>query len=227
MNDKLNRDQDARGAKANEGSGAPHVGAQSARFIGAGGPVFAMVGTVLDRSKVSEGSPVHVLIAPGAIREYEAFFLPVFEFFKTPRDESQVQEWLAWADAPSDFLTTLIDTGAVVRVDAVDPLLAAESLRGIRVVAQSDPDTSKPPATNGLVEVVRTEPETARLDISVELAAALWGDHEQVDLPAVIEQIAITIGLEPRVAARKVLAEIPMLLRHGFARLEWMNAPGI
>ena len=204
----------------------PHLGAPSARFIGADGPVYALVGTVLDRTKVSEGDPVHVLVAPDAVREYKADFLPVFEFFQTPREEHQVRQWLDWAGGDDEFLATLMTTRAIVRVDTRDPLAAAKSLKGLRVIPQCIPDTVS--ATEpGRFDVKRDEEATKALSIGVELGEALWGEREPADLPTVIKDMARKFKMPRDQMARNVLSSMPMMLRYGYARLEWLNVPRI
>lgn len=202
----------------------PHIDATPARFIEADGPVYALVGTVLDRTKVSEDDPIHILVAPDSVREYAAEFLPVFDFFRVPREEWQVREWLSWAGGEDDFLKALLDTGSVVRVETRDPLAASESLRGLRVAPQCSPFEVSPNAP-GLLYVRRDESEDSYLPITFELAEAMWGEQVPADVPTAIERVERKYKLPFDVAARRVLSDIPLLLLHSYARLEWLNVP--
>lgn len=203
---------------------APHSGSPSAWFIGANGPVYALVGTVLDRTKVSESDPVHVLIAPEAIREYTADLLPVFDFFQTPREERQALEWISWAGGDKNFLGTLVATGATVRVDTRNPLTAAKSLKGLRIIPQCAPDIMSA-TESGRFDVKRSEDATKALSIRAELGEAIWGEREPADLPTVIKDMARKFKIPRDQMARRVLSSIPAMLRHGYARLEWLRVP--
>jgi hypothetical protein len=202
----------------------PHIDAAPARLIEADGPVYALVGAVLDRTKVSEADPVHILVAPDSVREYGADFLPVFEFFRVPREEWQVREWLSWAGGDDDFLRALLDTRSVVRVETRDPLTASESLRGLRLAPQCSPFEVSPNAP-GFIYVRRDEAEDSYLPITFELGEALWGEQKPTDVPTVIERVERKFKLPRDMAARRVISDIPLLLLHGYARLEWLNVP--
>lgn len=203
----------------------PHLNAVPACFIEADGPVYTLVGGVLDRTGVPEDAPILVQIAEGVGREYDAEFLPMFEFFKTPREEWQVRDWMEWAGG-DDVLSVLLETKAVIRVDTHDPLTAAASLAGLRVIPQCvpDPDPVRP-RNPGLIDVLRDPSDTSVLMISAELAEALFGRRTRVDVPAVIDFIVGELGAPRVTTARRVVSEIPMLLHHGYARLEWLDAP--
>lgn len=199
------------------------MNSQMSPLIHAKGPVYALVGVVLDRAGVPEHAPVQIQVTPGAGREYDAEFLPVFEFFKTPRGEHQVREWLAWAGGDNEFLKALLDTGAVVRVNTSDPLAAAGSLQGLRLVPQCAPDATAA-VTDGLVTVKRDETSNTALLITVELARVLWGEPRLADIPTFISRIAEECQLDQGLAATRVLGDLHLLLHHGYAHLEWVDA---
>jgi hypothetical protein len=133
-----------------------------------------------------------------------------------------VREWLAWAGGDDEFLKALLDTGAVVRIDSSDPLAAAGSLRGLRLVPQCAPDASAP-VVGGLVTVERDETSNSALLITVELASVLWDEPRLADLPTSINRIAEEVQLDRALTASRVLGDLHLLLHYGYAHLEWVD----
>jgi hypothetical protein len=129
-----------------------------------------------------------------------------------------VREWLAWAGGDDEFLNALLDTGAVVRVDTSDPLAAAGSLQGLRLVPKCAPDATAP-VVDGLVTVERDETSNFALLITVELARVLWGEPRLADLPTFISRIAEESKLDLGLAASRVLGDMHLLLHYGYAHL--------
>lgn len=202
----------------------PFLDEEPAEFVDEEGATYALIGTVLDRTKVPENSPIHILVAPGGIREYGEKFLPLFEFFRTPRSEQQTKQWMEWAGGDDDILQTLLDTQAVVRVNTKDPISASKSLKGIRIVPQCLPDGTGSPE-KGLVSIRTDTDSTVSLKINIELAEAIWGSKEPSDIHTEIKRTARYFKLPRKVAAMRVLTDIPMLLWHGYARLELVDGP--
>lgn len=81
----------------------PHQGASAAPFSEASEPTFALIGEVLHITGETNEITHHLLVGQGFMLPVEEDFLPVFEFFNTPRTERQAEEWLEWAGAPSGF----------------------------------------------------------------------------------------------------------------------------
>ncbi len=116
----------------------PFAGQKAASFTDGDGLAYVMVGVIVPEVKGSNAE-LHVLVADSEVRTYEAAFLPMFEFFRTARDSKQVEEWLAWSEAPEGMLDTLISTGTIVQIEVTSPLAAAASLKGLRIVPDSIP----------------------------------------------------------------------------------------
>jgi hypothetical protein len=209
--------------KTETASEPPYLNAPSANFEGEDAPVYVLVGGILDRANVRESTPVQIQIAPGLMREYDAEFLPVFEFFQTPRKDHQVREWLEWAGGDDEFLQALIDTSSILRVDASTATAAAKSLKGLRVVPQCTPVPDSDINGNGLFEVTRSG--GASLLVSVELGEHMWGERKPSDIPTFIKLVARQSKIPEDKAAWYVIGEIPILLKWGYARLEWLKTP--
>jgi hypothetical protein len=212
-------------AKTESESEPPYLNAPSAEFAEEDTPVYTLVGAVLDRASVPEDAPVQIQIAPGLMREYDAEFLPVFEFFKTPRREHQVREWLEWAGGDDEILRALIDTRAVVRVDARTAMTAATSLKGLRVVPQCRPVPDDEMGAPLLCKVTRDGVGSSYFP--VELCEYMWSTRNEGDIPGFVKRLARQKRMPREKAAWHVLCELPMALQWGYARLEWIKAPRV
>lgn len=200
----------------------PHSEAGWARLIEADGPVYILVGGLLQETGAAEDDPFELLVAPGITREFDAFFLPMMQFFRTSRTEQHALEWLAWAGAPEDALTDLVSTGVVVRVDTTNPLTAAKSLKGVRVIPHSVPGEPAPDLPTQIS--VRRGPESPiETYVSIELEHVLWGLDEPLDIPTAIKGMAREARARRDLTARRVITHIPDLVRLGLARLEWVD----
>lgn len=197
----------------------PFAETQAADFVEGDEPTYALVGSLL-KSVDADGTETYELTIKGDKRfEMTDAIMPLFRWFSTPRSESQVTAWMAWADAPSDMLRELIKRGLIVRVDTSSAWKCAKSLRGLRLVPLSLPDLDTP-VLEGLVAVKYT-PESRRDTVtSVELATVLWGDLKPGDIPTMIKALARRHRVDTEVAARFVLTDVPMFLSYGFVRLE-------
>jgi len=206
---------------------SPYADAPPARFIQSDGkPVYALVGGLFRDTADGPDGPIQLLVAPGIWREFHPDFLPMLEFFRTPRTEQQAREWLTWAGAPRDGLDDLVETGLVVKVDSRSPSTALASLSGVAVIPQSTIGDVLP-GQPGLVGVRRRPEDPDTYSVTVELARVLWGLVEPEDLPTAVGTVAEELGEDYPVVARRVLTPIPALLAHGYVRLEWLRAPGL
>lgn len=200
----------------------PYQDEHASEFSEGSEPTYALVGEILHITDEANVTTQHLLVGEGRIHPIDQDLLPVFEFFTTPRAEHQAKEWLEWAGAPSDFLNHLVKLGFLVRVDTRTSWTAAKSLRGIRLTAQSIQGELRP---NGYVSLVCQANQQVVMSVSPELASLLWGNAEGYDIPGAIKRLAKVSGLSREVIARRVLAMMPMLLEHGYARLEWLRVP--
>jgi hypothetical protein len=201
----------------------PHAEAGWARLIEEDGPVYILIGALLQEDGATEDDPFELLVAPGITREFDAFFLPMMQFFRTSRTEQHALEWLAWAGAPDDALNDLVSTGVVVRVDTTNPLAAAKSLKGVRVIPQSMPGEPEPDLPTQ-ISVRRGPDSPIESYVSIELEHVLWGLDKPLDIPAAIKQMARQARERRDLTARRVITHIPDLVRLGLARLEWVDA---
>jgi hypothetical protein len=161
-------------------------------------------------------------VGQGVVRPIDPELLPVFEFFQTARAEHQASEWLDWAGAPAGFLKDLVRLGFLVRVNPRTSWTGAKSLKGLRLSAQSIEGSQRP---NGYLEVASQTTGEVVMTVSPELAALLCGNDEGYDIPTAIKRLDKISRLGKEVIARRVLALTPMLLEHGYARLEWLRVP--
>jgi hypothetical protein len=205
-------------------AGGPHSDAEWSRLIETGAPVYLLVGGILRENGAGDEDPFDLLVAPAITREFDAFFRPMLQFFRVSRTEEQALEWLAWAGAPEDALKDCVDTGLVVRVDTTDPESAAESFRGIRIIPHSIPGEPDPDFPTQ-ISVHREPAGPVATFVPIELAHVLWGLDEPLDIPAAIQLMSRHAGEPMGRVARRVLTNIPALLAHGLARLEWVKAP--
>lgn len=204
----------------------PHAEAPPARLIEADAPVYALVGEVLRKAGTDKDDPFDLLVAPGIVREFDRSFLPVIQFFRVARTEQQAVEWLHWAGAPEGALVELVETGLLARVDTTNPLTAAASFTGVRVIPQSMPGDPEPHQPT-LVGVRRGPTSPVEMLAPLELVHVLWGLEEPLDIPTAIDRMAAELGEKSDLIARRVLTNVPRLLRLGLGRLEWVNAPGV
>lgn len=200
----------------------PYVDAQAAYFIEGGGVTYALVGVLIESLNESGGTAHYVLVGEDAVHPVDELLVPLFEWFTTPRNESQVTEWLKWAAAPSGLIEAFLGNGLLVRVDTTSPNKAAKSLRGIKLVPMSFPDLDSP-AGEGFLAVKRSENSRADTSMSSELAEVLWGSGATLDVPAAVKHVASLAKMSPATAARRILTDVPMLLDYGFIRLERFN----
>lgn len=200
----------------------PYADAHSADFSEGDEPAYALIGEILHITDEANVTTQHLLVGQGLTHPIDQDFLPVFEFFQTPRAEHQAQEWLDWAAAPKGFLKFLVKLDFLVRVDPRTSWTGAKSLKGLRLSAQSTPGETRP---NGYISLMSQTSEQPVMSVSPELAAVLWGNEENLDIPTLIRKIAKATGQDRELAARKVLALTPMLLKFGYARLEWLRVP--
>ncbi len=205
-------------------SPAPHSTAPGARLYLADEDVFVLAGALMAQGGPED--PALVVFWEDQAREYEAPFWYVFDFFRTPRTKTQANEWLKWAGVPEDIFDALIGTRAIVRVNTEDVRTAVESLRGIRVSAACVLD-SAPPTALGLVGVKASEDAPVGYDIPAELADALFGQPDVIDIPTVVERVRRRFDERFDSAASAVLLDLPRLLRAGFVVLSWSEAPRV
>ena len=199
----------------------PHVDEHAAEFSEGDEPAYVLVGEILHITGQDGSTSQHLLVGQGImrpIRDWE--LLVVFEFFQTARTESQTREWLAWAGAPPSLLRQFIRHGTLVRVDSRTSWSAARSLRGLRLSAQSVQGSQRP---DGYLEVLSQVTGEVVMTVSPELATLLWGNAEGADVPSAIKRMSKVAGESRETIARSALAMAPMLIEHGFARLEWLK----
>lgn len=205
-------------------AGGPHNDAPPARLIEAGAPVYLLVGGILREAGASDTENFDLLVAPGITREFDAPFRPMLQFFRVARTEAQAVEWLAWAGAPEDALKDLVKTGLVVRIDTTDPVTAAKSFKGIRIIPMSVP--GEPAADQpSLVSVHLETSGPVATYIPIELEHVLWGLDRPLDLQAAIKLMARQSREERPRLARRVLTNTPAMVAQGLARLEWTKPP--
>lgn len=199
----------------------PYAGAHAADFSEADEPTYALIGEILHITDDEDATTQHLLVGQGLTRPLDTELLPVFEFFQTPRAEHQAQEWLEWAGAPVDLLQHLVKLKILVRVDPRTSWTGAKSLKGVRLTAQT---TMGEQTGSGYITLVSQDGQ-AVMAVSPELAAALWGNDEGLDIPNIVKRLAKASGQDRESTARLVLAMTPILLEHGYARLEWLRVP--
>ena len=204
--------------------GGPHSESPAARFIEAYADVFTLVGSICREAGAGEGDPFGLRVAPGIVREFDPEFLPMLQFFRTARTKQQAIDWLAWAGAPQGALQDLVKSRLLVRVNTTNPLTAAASLKGVRIVPRSIPGE---PAIDQptLISVRRGTSSPEEAFVSVELGHVLWGMGLRADLSSAIKGMARESGERRDLVARRVLTNAPALLSLGLAELEWTCPP--
>jgi hypothetical protein len=203
-------------------SGPPYQNEHAAEFSEEEEPTYALIGEILHITDDANVTRQHLLVGEDITYPIDQDFLPIFEFFRTPRSEHQAEEWLEWAGAPAGYLSQLVKLGFLVRIDTSTSWAAAKSLRGLRLRTLSTPGEQRP---NGYLSLVSQASGEAVMTVSPELATLLWGNEEGHDIPTAIKKLAKVSGLSKDVIARRVLAMTPMLLEHGYAWLEWLRVP--
>jgi hypothetical protein len=159
-------------AQATEGG--PHSESPPARFIEAYAAVYVLVGSIYREAGARDGDPFELRVSPGVLRDLDAEFLPMMQFFRTARTEQQATDWLAWAGAPQDGLKDLVKSRLLVRVNTTSPLTAAASLKGVRIIPCSIPgEPARDQPT--LISVRRDTSSPVEAFVSVELEHVLWG----------------------------------------------------
>jgi hypothetical protein len=205
-------------------AGGPHSDSPRARLIEAGSPAYILVGGILRKNGAGDDEPFDLLIAPGVTREFDAFFRPMLQFFRVARTEEQALEWLSCAGAPEDALKDMLETGLVVRIDTTDPVTAARSFKGIRIIPQSVP--GEPAPSHPTQISVRRDPGSPiSTYVPIELSRVLWALDKPLDLTTAIKRMYRQSDLPLDRVARRVLTNMPDLLAQGLARLEWQHAP--
>jgi hypothetical protein len=206
----------------NTADAEPFENARAAGFVEGMEPTYALVGTLIVHTD-DDGVETYYLTAKGTrAHQMTDLVMPLFRWFSTPRSASQVAEWMAWADAPSDTVKAMIKRGVLVRVDTSAAWNAAKSLRGLRLLPLSLPDLDTP-VLDGLMAVKYTPESRIDTVVSVQLATVLWGDMAPSDIPSTVKALARRTGVSNEVAARFILSDVPMLLEYEFVRLERSN----
>lgn len=200
----------------------PYADAHAADFSEGDERAYALIGEILHVTDETDATTYHLLVGQGLTRPIDEEYLAVYEFFQTAREEHQAEEWLDWAGAPAGFLKFLVKAGFLVRVDTRTSSTAAKSLKGLRLNAQATPGE---PTEDGWVSVMSQTSEKPVMYVCHELAAVLWGNEENYDIPTAIKKLAKASGEDRDLMARRVLASTPMLLEYGYARLEWLRVP--
>ena len=201
----------------------PFKDAVAADFVETDEATYALIGTLVEHTD-DDGAKAYYLVTRGSqAHQMTERVLPLFQWLSTPRNESQVAEWLAWAEGPRDTMKALIKRGLIVRVDPSSSWKAAKSLRGLRLIPLSLPDLDTP-VPEGLMAMKRTPESRCDAIINVELGQIIAGDVPGVDIPAAVAVLAKREKLSQEEAARLVLTDIPFLLDHELARLERSNA---
>jgi len=204
----------------------PYYDSPPADFIESGEPVFVLLGSVITEDVRVKSSDCIILVSSDTVHVFDDVFRPIFEFFQTPRTQVQATEWLRWAGAPAGTLHDLVSEGHIIQVDTANPLTAAGSFVGIRIVPHSVPDFSTP-ISPGLVAIkLPGDKETSR-SVTLELAEVLWDPANSRDISTAIHRLAAQRALAVSPTARLVLTDVPTLLSVGFARLERLDeTPG-
>jgi hypothetical protein len=200
----------------------PYAAAHAAAFSEVDEKTYALIGEIVPSIDPSGATTYHLLVGQGVGKPIDDEYLPVYEFFSTPRSEHQAREWLEWAGAPTGFLEFLVKLEFLARVDTRTSTRAAKSLRGMRLQPKSSPGE---PSDDGFVAVISEGSQRPGMYVCHELAAVLWGNEDGVDIPTMVKRIAKATGQGREQAARKVVAMMPMLLEYGYARLEWVRVP--
>lgn len=203
-------------------SDQPYENAPAADFVRTHEPAYTLVGIPESREGKEENAPVRLRLSRGEVREYDEPFRHVFDFFLTPRTASQAREWLVWAGAPVELLEVLVNQKVLIAAGGDDPFEAAQTFAGVHVVPFSIPNTTES-VQDGLIEVKADEQAPGDFDVPVQLGHILWSTSDDTDIPGAIEAIVEFSGADRRTTARLALADLPMLLRAGFARLEWLR----
>jgi hypothetical protein len=200
----------------------PFLDNPPAYFVDGDVAAYALVGTLVKNEKQGAPDSYHLLAGESLSRPIDERLVPLYEWFSIPRSETQVREWLKWADAPAGFLDMLVKGGSIAKVNSSGAWKAAKSLRGLRLAPLSFPDFDSP-AIEGFVAVKRTLDSRDDETMTVELAEVLWGDRKPEDVPTAISALARRQGVNREIVAQYVLAGVPRMLRHGYIRLEPLN----
>ena len=201
----------------------PHADAGAADFAEGEGTVYALIGEIFTVSDDAGTQTHHLLVGQDLTRQIEDSFLPLMWFFSTPRYEHQAVEWLEWAGAPAGLLKQMVKLGYLAQVETRSATTAAKSLKGLRIATQGSPGEMN---ENGYYALVTAEESDQPVPyVSPELATALWSDHQGLDVPTLAKMIGKATGLGRELAAYKMLVGLPVLLDHGYARLECLHVP--
>jgi hypothetical protein len=201
----------------------PFKNTVAADFVETEEATYALIGSLVEHTDDS-GARAYYLMTHGSHgNQMTEQVLPLFHWFSTPRSESQVAAWLAWADSPRDTMKALIKRGLIVRIDPSSSWKAAKSLRGLRLVPLSLPDLDTP-VSEGLMAMKRTPESRCDAIINVELGQVIAGDVSGADIPEAVAALAKRDKDDREDISRLVLTDIPFLLEHGLARLEHSHA---
>lgn len=206
----------------------PYAGTPAFEFIWGNGNAYALIGTLV-KNETPGGKDSYHLLAGGTLsRPIDERLVPLYEWFSTPRSETQVQEWLKWADAPDGFLKVLLKGRSLVRVKTSDAWIAAKSLRNLRLTPLSFPDFDTIlPSADKIIAVKRTLESRDDTAMSIEMAEILWNETQQEDVPTAIYDLSKRHGKNLHLVAQHVLANLPDMLDYGYVCLEPMNIRGL
>jgi hypothetical protein len=168
------------------------------------------------------GGYIYAIVGDDPVRPLDEAHATLYRWFSRPRSHRQVSEWLLWAEEPTATIDALIERKVIVRINRANPLSAAKSMRGIRLVPLSLPDTENR-TLDGFTAIKRTAEHWNNAWVLNELAEILWGGHPHMDVPAAVKFTAHNIKLSRALTADRLFQFLPDLIDEGHIRLEWLD----
>ncbi len=192
----------------------------TAPLVGAGEPVLVLIGIIM-RDITVEESPIYVLISENTTRKYDPDFFPLFEFLSIPRRQHEALEWLERTSAPEGVLEALTAAGVLIRVDTDNPLSAAESFTGIKIITQPGTDLH-----TYIQELIRTDQQnkfSTILDTTTKFNWLKSESNETFDIPSIIAEASHSENSDLIQTASQILSKISESLKDNQLSFRWLN----
>lgn len=193
-----------------------------APFIEEGENVYTFIGHL-----ITDESPMKVAASSSyrVQNEIDETSLKLIEFVKFPRAESAIKKFLQEQNLDGNLLESLVGEGIILQMNTKNVHTALDGFNGVKIVSlavsgEMDPETA-------LIEIKRTKDSPVEAFITPELAQVLWGAEKNLNVYRAIRKISKNTGVESKTVARRVLTNVPALLKLGLVHLEWEDDLGV
>ncbi|MGE4657004.1 hypothetical protein ACEWFX_09860 [Bifidobacterium longum subsp. suis] len=188
-------------------------------------PAYVWIGKELPAFlRDDDDDAIPMIVALDRFRDFPPSFSDVIRYMATPREESELKNWLRNQQAPDDFIPWLVQEKAILRIMPKERL--SDSFAGIhlepygrRLPEQGQEMIPQPTLSNVMMS---SNPEQADKELSQIMTNVLFSSPWQ-DLPTVIRQVASSLHIDESKVSDMTMASLPELLANDYAFLLLME----